>query len=694
MIDRNLLLLSLSSIHIELLEKENYEDCIDKLNGIGINKIINIFLYSLKDYTEQDKKIIEMIIMILQNIYNNSGVLSPVSDEEYDKLYELNKELNGEELIGTVNSKNKIIDSHKYPDLRGTISKIHFLTRADKGNDARKSFEEWIDSTERVLNRKLSKHEMRLILTPKWDGVSVIFECVDNKSIKALTRGDVSKNEAVVLPFLTNNKTNLDFSYVNDENFKEFGVKTEIIMTDKAYEEFKKKYGDFKSPRSAVSSIINSNEVNIDYLKYLTIIPLQVQDYNTKKIIIPNFIFEQYGVLLEDYDYDLLKKSIYKIRERMIEETVPTDGVVIRLADPNIQRIVGRENNINKYEAAFKFPPEEKKTKLINVEMCVGSLGAISPRAEVEPVKIRGNTITYISLGSIDRFESMNLRKGDEVIVKYEIIPYLIKNDSCKDGDGEAFITPTNCPYCDAELKKDPVLKCVNMNCDSRKIGKILNYVDKLRIANISEAIITIFYKIGILTKIDDLYRLENHKSKILEIDGFGSKKLKNILDGINSRNTIYEYELLGALGISGVGEKIFKKILTVYTLDELENIAIKDKIDKLTSIEGIKNKTAQKVIDGIIENIETIKFLCSELNVKRDNRKYTIKVCFTKVRDKDFEKFLDNKQVLVLDSYNKAVDIVIVPDKDTSSSKVEKAKKDSKKIITINDAYKLFGYK
>jgi len=694
MIDRNLILNNLIEIYMDLIEKENYEECVEKLNIVGINKLVAMFLYAKKDYTKEDQKMIEIIIKILQNIYNNSGILSPVSDEDYDKLYEMYRDLSKEEIIGSSNAKNKIIDNHKYPDLRGTISKIHFITREEKGEDSRKSFEEWIDSIERIIGRKLLNYEKRLILTPKWDGVSVIFECKDNMALKALTRGDVAKNEAVVLPFLVNGRTKIDFSYVNDKNFKEFGVKTEIIMTDKSYEKFKNKFGDFKSPRSAVSSIINSNEVNPEHLEYLTIIPLQVQDYDTKEIIIPKFIYVQYGVELEDYDYGKLKKILYKIKERMIEETVPTDGVVIRLADQDIQKMVGRENNINRYEVAFKFPPEEKKTKLINVEMCVGALGAITPRAEVEPVKIRGNTITYISLGSIDRFESLGLRKGDEVIVKYEIIPYLIKNQTCKDGTGELFVTPTHCPYCDSELKRDPVLRCVNMNCDSRKIGKILNYVEKLRISNISEAIITLFYKIGILTKIEDLYRLENHKSKILELDGFGSKKLKNILEGIYSRNSIYDYELLGALGISGVGEKIFKKILSIYTIDEIKEISSKYLTEKLTMIEGIKSKTAQKIIEGIQENLETIKFLCSELNVKRDNRKYTIKVCFTKVRDKDFEKFLDSKQVLVLDSYNKSVDIVITPDKNTESNKVEKAKKDGKEIITIDEAYKMFGYK
>jgi hypothetical protein len=95
----------------------------------------------------------------------------------------------------------------------------------------------------------------------------------------------------------------------------------------------------------------------------------------------------------------------------------------------------------------------------------------------------------------------------------------------------------------------------------------------------------------------------------------------------------------------------------------------------------------------GMLMNDELIKFLRSELNVKRDTRKYTIKVAFTKVRDKDFEKYLDSKDVLVMDKYSKEVDMLIVPSSSTTSTKVDKARKDGKEIVSIADAYKMFEY-
>jgi hypothetical protein len=121
--------------------------------------------------------------------------------------------------------------------------------------------------------------------------------------------------------------------------------------------------------------------------------------------------------------------------------------------------------------------------------------------------------------------------------------------------------------------------------------------------------------------------------------------------------------------------------------------ISINHEYEKLTKIGGIKEKTAEKIMIGMLMNDELIKFLRSELNVKRDTRKYTIKVAFTKVRDKDFEEYLDSKDVLVLDKYSKEVDMLIVPSSTTTSTKVDKARKDGKEIVAIADAYRMFEY-
>ncbi|NNV04781.1 NAD-dependent DNA ligase LigA, partial [Brevibacillus sp. MCWH] len=145
-------------------------------------------------------------------------------------------------------------------------------------------------------------------------------------------------------------------------------------------------------------------------------------------------------------------------------------------------------------------------------------------------------------------------------------------------------VTPTTCPYCGQKLIKEPVLKCVNIECESRMIGKIMNYVTKMSIPNISIGIITNLYKEGVLKSIEDLYRLEKHKKRILLLEGFGEKLFNKIIDGINSRKEVFDYQLLGAIGIPEIGEKMFKKILTVYNIEELIKISENGEKGKLTT--------------------------------------------------------------------------------------------------------------
>ena len=184
----------------------------------------------------------------------------------------------------------------------------------------------------------------------------------------------------------------------------------------------------------------------------------------------------------------------------------------------------GREDNINRFEIAFKFPPETKKSKIIDVDFQIGLLGTITPVAKIEPVVMNYNTIKSISLGSIDIFKSLNMRIGDEVIVRYEIVPNLIKDETCISGDGDVILVPTKCKYCNNDLVEEPLLRCVNPDCSSLNIGKIVNFINKMNIECIGPETVAMFYDNDIVTKIEDLYNLKDKKNTIIQLDGFGKK--------------------------------------------------------------------------------------------------------------------------------------------------------------------------
>ena len=692
MIDKSNLINSLNRIYHESKESSNFEKLVEILEGIKINNLVNYYIHYDKEYDSEDIIIIELIIKILQNIYNNSEVIPPISDEMYDTLYEIFIGITNSDIVGGDVDNNREKDFHRYPDLRGTLDKVHFITNEEKGKDKRKSIENWLVTCENRLGREFTKDELNVTLYPKFDGVSAIFECDrDGNTIKVLTRGNTKNNEAV--PITTLFKY-IKFKPLEEWKGSEFAVKTEIIMTYKNYEKFCKKYGNKKSPRSAVSSIANSIEVVPDYLHYVTIVPLRMQNYDTKEVIVyPDTTFPAIEVSLSNKNNLKDTISYFKMFMKDVAD-VPIDGVVLRFNDKNIINLLGREDAINKYEVAYKFAPDGVKTKILDIEFSIGILGNITPVAKIKPIKMEGNTISNVSLGSIDRFESLHLSKNDEVLIKYDIIPYLYINDTCKRSDEPLFKTITHCPYCGEKLIVDPILRCGNNDCPSRMMGKIINYIDKMDIRELGEGKVSTLFKLGYLKSIEDLYSLKKHKSDIAQIDGFGSKSVEKMISAIDDRRTVMDYNLLGSLGIPDAGSKKFKKILSIYYIDELIKICEKHNVIKLIEIPGIQEKTANKIIVGILQNLDLINFLKKELLIKHDNVEYTMKVVFTKIRDKKFEEYLESKNIEVCDSYNKKVDIVICADKNTNSDKIKKAKKDGKLVLSLDEAYKYFKYK
>lgn len=692
----------LESIHKELLDNDSNVEVLNILKEMNLERIVRYYInIPTNQLDDLDVFTIKKIVEITQYLYNNGDSETPITDEDYDKLYELLLHFNVGEFVGASVPNKKKKRNHKYTNLRGTIGKVHFVYNEEKGNDKRKSIEDFINSIESKLGRPMSKQESVVRLQPKWDGVSTIFEIENSMIQHALLRGDVGKNEAIDISDLFKG---IRFDVCKEES--NHGIKTEVMMSTYNFNRLIADHGDKKSPRSATTSILNSDDMDQQFLQYLTIMPLRYEVDGEVKMceqIIDGEILDSLASL---NNLDDLKEKMYKIKEKTDKLGLPTDGVVIVCMHSEIQKLMGRDEaaGINKYEKAYKFPPEQKKSILKSVEFTVGNLGNITPVAKIEPVKLRGNTIKSISLGSVDRFKSLNLAIGDEVVIKYEIIPYLDVDETCESSGNVLIEPPSECPFCGMKLVEDPLLKCDNPNCRSRIIGKILNYVTKMRISNLDVGTITTLFNKNILLGVHSLYKLEEHKKEIIEMDGFGKKSFKNMIDGINSRRKVYDYELFGSIGIPNIGERMFKKIFAAIGVESIMDFIMTDcfehirelgleLINKISKINGMGKKTAMMTIDGLFDNRHLLRTLLKEVHIESNTKVYDKKVCFSKVRDKDFESYLDANNVLVLDSLKNDCDLLIVPDLNESSSKIDKAKKKGILVVSLDEAYKFFGY-
>lgn len=653
----------------------------------NLYKTINKYIYGEDRLDEDDILLLEAILKLASFTYNNIGEVI-MSDDDYNKLEALYNSYGNRELIGSVIGDKTRISTHDYPDLRGTLNKIYSIysnTIKNTGvSKAKASYEEWLSYIENKLGYKIPDDTL-ILLQPKIDGVSIEFSCDKEGNVyKALTRGNVETNEAREV---TDFFIPMQFEEIGKRD-NEYGVKTEVYMRYKNFDKVAEKYG-LKTPLSAVSSIINTEPPNKDMKKYINIAILRVQEKGSDDI--PPHIFEGDHYTAYIRDYKSIEDSIKKIRKQ--SKDYPIDGVVIIILDEDIRKDLGRENHKSLYEIAYKFPPEEKVSKILNIEWQTGLLGNLTPVAKIEPVKLKGKTISSISLGSKDRFMSLDLHENDDVLIKYDIIPYLDMIPQ-EHGYRRKFALPTICNICGSELDRDTLI-CSNNDCDSKAIGKILNFIKKVGIDFISDATVEVFYINNIVRNIADLYKIDNKKEDILNLKGFGKKSYNNILKSIEDKSVLTVDILLGSLGIQGIGRKIFKSILEIYNYKELMDIVKKNDVDTLCGIKGISNKTAKAIIEGINKNKDLLKELNKLITIleykRNEGKDYHTKVYMTKIRDPKFSEYLDSIGVLHSADFNKSIDYLIIKDNSVESKKIGKY---NIPVLTLEEAYNKFNYK
>ena len=694
---------------------ENLRSALASNNVVAVKMILEKFVYSFykttldvyrfgivqKDFVDK----LQTVLQALDFVYI-SGEVSPLSDSEYDELHSIYNDVSKDIITNKFEPVGKKA-KHLYPQLKGTLEKVHYVRESDKPTTAiktHKSVESWLKSALGKfgdLSRFVDGIDISVYL--KYDGISVVFAFENGELVSAITRGDKDTGEG---RDVTQNFSSIDFGdWLPSalQPYSKIGVKTEVCMDKKAFEKYSKRYKTenrkLNDPRSAASGLVNADSLDKKLLQeYLTIVPLE---YATQEHIeFPYNADRTAHIPMEKISLDYLLEQVENLMKLSKSDLdncpINCDGLVIRFMDELSQSILGRDesNCVNKFEVAYKFPPEEKETTLVNVEFQVGLLGNITPVAKIRPVKLKNRTIKSISLGSIDRMESLNLHIGDTVLVKYEIIPYMTKTRETEGNTNPVITRPDVCPYCHTTLIKNPVLMCGNENCPSRIMGKIDNFCDKMNIKGLGSSIIEAFFNAGILKSIQDLYSLEDHEGTIVELEGFGPAKFKQIIKAINAVNSVTMSTLLGSIGIKSIGRSKFEKILSIYYIDDLLEMVANSKADitKLSEVPGIGEATASKVLQGIHDNRELIDFLLSKLDIV-EKKGGDMNIVFSGIRNRELSQHLENLGFEIKDSVNKKTKAVITKDADTVTTKTQKATELGIPVIDLVTAYKVFRF-
>lgn len=388
-----------------------------------------------------------------------------------------------------------------------------------------------------------------------------------------------------------------------------------------------------------------------------------------------------------------IEEVIEFIKEYTVKRpTLPydIDGIVIKVDDMSLYDKLGYTAKTPRWAIAYKFPPEEVVTKLLDIIFTVGRTGKITPNAVLEPVRVAGSTVQRATLHNEDFIAEKGLMVGDYVVLRKagDVIPEVVKPViERRDGTQIPFTMITNCPECGMPLiKKDAMHFCVNPSCPAKQIESIIHFASKdaMDIEGMGEKVVEQFFNQGFFSNIVEIYRLFDHRDDIISLDGWQSKSIDNLIASIDKSKSNSMERLLFGLGIKEVGAKMAKTLSRIYgSLDNLMNTTE----EELLEIPDVGPVVARSIVNWFADekNKETIEGLRKEgLNFnflgstsKAADSYFSGKtVVLTGTLDsmgrKEATEILENLGAKVTGSVSKATDAVIAGH--DAGSKLDKA--------------------
>ncbi len=264
------------------------------------------------------------------------------------------------------------------------------------------------------------------------------------------------------------------------------------------------------------------------------------------------------------------------------------DGLVFKVDNLNEYDDIGYTAKTPKWAVAYKFPPLEVRTRLLDIALTVGRTGRITPNAILEPVRVAGSLVQRATLNNEDFIKDKGLMIGDIVSLRKaaDVIPEVVRPIvEERDGTQKEFVMPSICPICKGPLTKVQGLHyCLNTDCPSRKIEGIIHFAsrDAMDIDGMGDRVVEEFFAEGFLKDIPDVYLLSNHAEEIKELDGWSNKSISSLISAIDVSKSRSLERLLFGLGIKEVGSKTakilakqYKNLINFYTASEENYLSI-----------------------------------------------------------------------------------------------------------------------
>ena len=586
------------------------------------------------------------------DLYYNQAA-SEISDTEFDSLWSELKRLDPHnpqlEMVGSdsIPGSEKVI--HLFPmrslDKATTIKEIHHFVSETTANGR------------------------QFVCQPKLDGSALSIEYRRGRLVRAATRGNGTRGEDVTANARRISNVPESINWEGDCH-----IRGEVIMPLSTFYE---KYSSIApNPRNLAAGCLRqktkdsgkAKPEDLIFLAYDVKFP-DPDSSHPDSPTPPVFIFDSdsndwlstIGIqiagntVIAEEDSTKVTEKISSITEYWTEKRGSIeweiDGVVIKLDLISKRESLGMTAHHPRWALAWKFPPEEAHTVLMDVDWQVGRTGTITPVARVAPVTVSGVTIENVTLhnpGEVDRLQIAIgdkvkiVRRGDVIPKIVEVIGKAAKTDieARTHSDGSKFdeelpdysqiIIPTLCPRCDTNLIQDGAfIRCTNMNCPSRLERTILYWARSLEMDGIGEKLAQQLCSEGLVKSLPDLYNLEI--SDISNLERMGLKSATNVIKELESSKRISLSMFLSALGIPGIGPELATSVANQVT--SIENLLYlvnqrNENIDEdnsavtqLIEIDGIGVKVANQILDGLTIRMDTVKKLQTHLDIYSESK-------------------------------------------------------------------------
>lgn len=521
-----------------------------------------------------------------------------ISDYEYDSMMQELKKLEKEhpELVtpdsptqrvgGTAKREAGVLVRHNVPmlSLQDVFSKEEVYNFVNE-------MKEQLEDPEFVVEYKI-------------DGLSMALRYEDGVLKLAETRGDginfgedVTENAKVIPDVKKKLKDALPYLEIRGEVYmklKDFDAvnETQELLGRKP----------FANPRNCAAGTLRQLDSRITKERKLSMFIFNVQEVRGRTFATHTegyeFLKKQGIHVIDDYKVcktaDEVWDAITRIGENRGNLGYDIDGAVVKLNRIADREKLGSTSKVPRWAVAYKYPPEEKETKVIDIELSVGRTGRITPTAIFEPIRLCGTTVSRATLHNQDFIDDLDIGIGDTIVVykSGEIIPKVKEVIHAKRPEGTVrFEIPDVCPVCGAktEREKDTAdIKCTSPNCPAQLERHIINFVgrDAMDIKGFGTVYIEELVRLGYLKDVADIYDLKDHREELIEQGIIGKEKnTDKLLDAIETSKKNDAYKLLTGLGIPNVGKAAAKAILKYFKEFDALEAADMDQLQEVNDI-------------------------------------------------------------------------------------------------------------